>query len=84
MDDPVVVKPETVSKIASVKLVIEPLSKNGNVPKIEIKSHEKDTIMKLSFMLGFFPWYFCVLIRSVIPTEKVMKADSEITNRVPS
>ena len=52
MDDTVVVKPDMVSKSASVKFVIEFDNIYGNVPNNEIKNHEKVTIKKLSLILG--------------------------------
>ena len=48
MVEPVVVNPEMVSKKASVTLVMEPLSRKGNIPKSENRIHESDTITKVS------------------------------------
>lgn len=45
MVEPVVVKPETVSKKASEMLEQEPVSKNGIIPKAEKIIHVKATIM---------------------------------------
>ena len=46
---PVVVKPLTLSKIASNIFGILPLIMKGRAPNIEISSHDKETIKKPSF-----------------------------------
>ena len=45
---PVVVKPETVSKNASVYEGISPLMQNGSAPKADMSAHESATITKPS------------------------------------
>jgi len=48
MLDPVVVKPDTVSKKASTKDGVAPLMINGNAPKADIRTHASPTIIKPS------------------------------------
>jgi hypothetical protein len=54
MDDPVVVKPEIVSKNAFVKDGIQPLIKKGRAPKKEITSQLNVTIKYPSRLAIFF------------------------------
>ncbi len=49
--DPVVVKPDIVSKKASVKVKKTPSNKYGNPPKNENTTHVKVTIKKLSLVV---------------------------------
>ena len=48
MVEPVVVKPETVSKKASIKLGMSPESTKGSAPKRDIKIHARDTTARPS------------------------------------
>ena len=45
MLDPVVVKPLTISKNASIKEGISFVNTNGNAPKTDIKIQDKETII---------------------------------------
>ena len=45
---PVVVKPETVSKIQSIKFGISPLIQKGSAPKRDTAIHANDTVRKPS------------------------------------
>jgi hypothetical protein len=83
-DDPVVVKPETVSKKASAKFVIELLRMYGKVPNMDIKSHERVTIKKLSFIEGFIGNFDFVIRKNAIPNKKVITDDSSKGINVPS
>ena len=49
IDEPVVVKPETVSKIASTTFGIAPVITNGTAPKIEIIIQQREQMINPSF-----------------------------------
>ena len=75
MVDPVVEKPDMVSKKASVTLSTAPLKRKGSMPKAENNSQERETMTKVSSASNIF-----FLLRpkkySISPTVPVTAADT--------
>ena len=75
---PVVVKPESASKKASVKLGTLLLSRKGSPPNTDSTNHERQMVMTPSRWLMRWPRFFRVEKQSTRPVNTVMNAEKGI------
>ena len=76
IDAPVVVKPDAVSKKASVKGVIEFVNRKGREPKSDIINQPNETIAKPS--LALISPFILVNLKTINPAKIVIKTEYKI------